>query len=585
MADEDLTHWFDDVEIIIRDPDKFKSKLVIGEDAYTTLRLKRRLGEFWNIASTATIAGGVAQSSAVASTFFAPAWFLSALGVTAVTPIGWVVAAAVLSGGACYGVTHYLRDVSKDKVIKIPKFINTPIDVLALGLFDLMAPLALKVADADGHIDETEMQCIHAYLTHEWGYDETFIVKGLEFTESKLSEFSIEEQARTLAEFKKANRDCNYDAMSAELMSFLTAIMEADGREDKREKEAIESVQKTFKDVSQSWFGKLQKSASAAIVATSETIKATSEQVGDKFAKHAEEAAKIAQESYEKASAELKSGSEKAQEVLNDLLKGTGEKGITQKEPIEDTIALRLDQATPAELDRLRTFLGLKQTANVEEIVDAYRSAAGNSFINMARQFDLAGKITYREILIDVFEKIRPVGDDVNAWTDKVASIFKKPCADVLAEKQKEPSIDDLETALIEMAKSKINNAVEGMSAEEKEKWRKKAEEEMTGSAGHVDFSWSGFTAFAGSSATAMPMLFSFVPIGKAGAQATKILSGMRAGALFIPAATTAAVVSAILIPIALSTPAYRKTVNATLELILIGRRQSAELEMEMDKW
>ena len=569
MADEPPIHWFDDVEGIIRDSDKFKTKLAIGEDAYTTLRLKRRFSDFWNIASTATIAGGVAQSSVVASTFFAPAWLLSALGVTAVTPIGWVVAAAVLSGGACYGVTRYLRDASKDKVTKIPKFINTPIDVLALGLFDLLAPLALKVAEADGHIDGRERQYIHAYLTQEWGYDDTFIVKGLEFTESKLSDFSIEEQARTLAEFKLANRDCNYDGMSAELMNFLSAIMEADGRENKREQKAIADIQKTFKDVGQSWFGKLQKTVSGTIGVAAVKIKDTSETVIGEVATHAEESVKTVQASYAKMTKELKAGSEKTHEALNDLFTGKGDKVKTQKETEVDIISLRLGQATTAELERVCTFLGLKNTANVEEIANAYRSAAGNSFVNMARQFDLAGSITYREILTDVFEKIRPVGDDLNDWTDKFTSIFKKPGAYPSDEQRKKLTIKDIESSLIEMARKQINTTVENMSSDDRAEWHHKAETEIKGTRASslISSTLSSENLFAKNNA--VNGLYSLVSVAAS------------RGAFLVAGGTVAAAVSAILIPVAFSTPAYRKTVNATLEFILIGRRQSAELEIE----
>jgi len=542
------SNWFDDVDNIVSSDLAFKSKLNIGEDAYMTLRLKKRLGELWNVAGVAGSSAAVAKSSLVASTFFAPTGLLAAFGIgAAVTPIGWVVALAVVSGGACYGITRYLKDASNSKVIVIPHFINTPMDVLALGLFDLMAPLALKVAEVDGNIDESERKYIHNYFVKEWGYDQIFIERGLLFTERQLAGFSINELSKTLATFQKENSDCNFDAMSKEIIYFLKGIMEADGREDEHEKKAIEEVQTIFNETGQSSFGKLLTSASAAVTTASE---------------------------------EFRSGSDKAQETLTDLFKRKGEKGSTQEEAIEDTITLRLDRATPAELERMRTFLNLKQSEDAHEIACEYRSAAGNSFVNAARQFDLAAKISYREILVDVFEKIRPVGDDIKAWPDKATTVFKKLRDLQVDESMQEIPIDQLEQALIEMSKKKINDALENMSADEKDNWRKKAEEEMKGSAGHADFSWSNISAFAGNNVKAAMPLFSFVPIGSAGAQATKILGGLRAGALFIPAATTAAAVSAIFISIVLSRPAYRKTVSATLELILIGRRQSAELEM-----
>ena len=146
---------FQDIDRIVVEPLKFKVKLAIGEDAYTSLRVKNAVVQAWDVAGVATTAAVVAKSSVVASTFFAPTGWLAALGIgTAVTPIGWVVAAGVLTGGAWFGITRHLKKASASKVTVVPKFINTPLDVLALGLFDLMAPLALKVAAVDGCVDE-----------------------------------------------------------------------------------------------------------------------------------------------------------------------------------------------------------------------------------------------------------------------------------------------------------------------------------------------------------------------------------------------------------------------------------------------
>ena len=168
---------FQDVDRIVVEPLKFKAKLAIGEDAYTSLRVKNTVVEVWDVAGVATTAAVVAKSSVVASTFFAPTGWLAALGIgTAVTPIGWVVAAGVVTGGAWFhqlvdhllqdgfGITRHLKKASASKVTVVPNFINTPLDVLALGLFDLMAPLALKVAEVDGIVDQLRRQQLDDYF-------------------------------------------------------------------------------------------------------------------------------------------------------------------------------------------------------------------------------------------------------------------------------------------------------------------------------------------------------------------------------------------------------------------------------------
>ena len=128
----------------------------------------------------------------------------------------------------------------------VPNFINTPLDVLALGLFDLLAPLAMKVAEADGRIDESRRQLIRDYFAREWGYDPKFVAAGTNYIESTLDELSIEQLARTLAEFAAENRDCNFKLMAREILGFLRNIAEVDGRLNPQDEQAIENIEAIF---------------------------------------------------------------------------------------------------------------------------------------------------------------------------------------------------------------------------------------------------------------------------------------------------------------------------------------------------
>ena len=247
MSKENADVGFDEVESVIAEPLKFKAKLGVGEDAYTSLKIKNRLSKIWDVLGAATTGAWVAGTSTVATTFFPASGLLAWVGIgTAATPVGWVAAAAVVSAGTWYGVTQLVEKQSRGKTTTIPTFISTPIDVLGLMLFDLMAPLALKIAAIDGHIHELEREYIKHYFVGEWGYDKDFINKGIEFTEKKISEFSIKELAKNLAELQKENRDCNFDAMVAELNLFLSHVMEADGKIDEREEMATEKVNQIF---------------------------------------------------------------------------------------------------------------------------------------------------------------------------------------------------------------------------------------------------------------------------------------------------------------------------------------------------
>ena len=241
-------NWFQDIDTIVSEPLNFKAKLAIGEAAYTSLKVKNAVVQAWDVAGVATTAAVVTKSSVVATTFFAPTGFLAALGIgTAVTPIGWVIAAGVVTGGAWMGVTRYLKKASASRVTVIPNFINTPLDVLALGLFDLLAPLALKVAEIEGRIPVPERKLINIYFVKEWGYDSKFVAEGFDYTESQLDEFSVEELAQTLVKFTRLNPDCNFEMMAQEILGFLKNIVEAGGTKGEREEMTVKNIESIFK--------------------------------------------------------------------------------------------------------------------------------------------------------------------------------------------------------------------------------------------------------------------------------------------------------------------------------------------------
>lgn len=176
-----------DVEKVVGDEMRFKAKLAIGENAYAELRNANAVRKYWDLFGAVGGGAAIAKSSLVASTFFVPHGVLGLIGLgTAVTPVGWVVAAAAVSGGAWFGIMHALGGATGSRVTVIPKCINTPLDIIGTKLFDLMMPLALKVAQADGHISDQERQCIRNYFVDQWGYDKTFVEAGIALIEPRL---------------------------------------------------------------------------------------------------------------------------------------------------------------------------------------------------------------------------------------------------------------------------------------------------------------------------------------------------------------------------------------------------------------
>lgn len=229
---------------VVADPMHFKAWLAIGEDAYRLLRLRKAAAEAWDTAGAAATGAAVAASPPVATAFFGTTGFWAAVGLggAASTPVGWVVLAGALAGGAWFGLSRALRGAEARQVTVIPHVISTPMDVLALGLFELMAPLALKVAAVDGAPTAAERTVIRDWFVRGWGYDAGFVDAALPWTEARLDGHAIGDLARALGAFKRDTPDCNAAAMAPGFVAFLTAVATVDGPLDEREEMAIERI-------------------------------------------------------------------------------------------------------------------------------------------------------------------------------------------------------------------------------------------------------------------------------------------------------------------------------------------------------
>lgn len=237
----------EDVERVVAEPLRFKAKLAIGENAYTSLRMVNRLRELWDVMGAAGTGAAIAKSSLIAGTFFAPSGLLGVLGIgTAATPIGWVAFAAIASGGACYGMYRMLGKGKDSRVIEIPKYLNTPLDALGMALFDLLAPMALRIAAVDGSVSEAERSCLKQHLVDDWGLDVSFVTRAISLIEPEAVTGSLEAMALEAAGFLHANPDCNHSAIAKEYVTFVRELLEADGALSAEEAAALMLLETTL---------------------------------------------------------------------------------------------------------------------------------------------------------------------------------------------------------------------------------------------------------------------------------------------------------------------------------------------------
>jgi hypothetical protein len=78
----------------------------------------------------------------------------------------------------------------------VPKYINTPLDVIAVALIELMLPVSLKIAKADGELHQSELVAIHNFFAEEWGYSSGFVTRLIEEYREQLDDVSYSRLAQ-----------------------------------------------------------------------------------------------------------------------------------------------------------------------------------------------------------------------------------------------------------------------------------------------------------------------------------------------------------------------------------------------------
>jgi len=242
--------WFEEFETVVRDDLRFKARLRIGENAYTSLRAWRILRD---VSDAATVAGGaawIARSSMIASTFFAPKGIMAMLGVgVATTPPGWVLCASVVAGVGWYAAVRQIQGKMESRLIVVPEFINSPLDVLGGTLFELMAAVAMKLAFADGLISAAAQDRIESHFVQDWGLDREFVRHGLVFVEKNRLDAPLAVLARRMTDFLQCNSDCEDREIAREFLDFLREIVDLRGANDSHQEHRIEEVRRIFGDL------------------------------------------------------------------------------------------------------------------------------------------------------------------------------------------------------------------------------------------------------------------------------------------------------------------------------------------------
>lgn len=245
MTTKQQIHSFDQVAKVLANEERFKLKLGSGREAFASIKAGDLIGRLTQVSSAAGTGAGFAFAVTAPSTLWGS--LLVAVGMTS-NPIGWIVGAAVASGGVYYGVSHLFKTYSSTRVDEVPRFLNTGLDVLASTTLDLLGSLALKIAAIDGHIDTSERDAMEEYFVEEWGYDPDYLQHALDVLQQNIDKSRLSEMANSIADFSRQNPDCNFQAVQTELRILLIEIAEADGHLDEREEMAIERIENALQE-------------------------------------------------------------------------------------------------------------------------------------------------------------------------------------------------------------------------------------------------------------------------------------------------------------------------------------------------
>lgn len=217
---------------VVEDADKFKAKLNIGSAAFKKLATAEKAGEIL-LALSAAGGGGAALFAGWLASLGMLAKLGFAVGFVA-TPFGPMAVAGSLAATALLAIRKFYKSIKKDAVVEVPKFINSPIDVLGMSICSLIYPIAMKVAHADGSADEKERAVVKAYFVEQWGISAQYVDQLDREVDSK-SAASIYERLKADISRLGQTGDVKADTLAREIVAIAGDVIGADGRVDASE--------------------------------------------------------------------------------------------------------------------------------------------------------------------------------------------------------------------------------------------------------------------------------------------------------------------------------------------------------------
>ena len=222
---EDMKDFFEkqNIECVFSDEIEFKRKLNLSDKAMSDLLMAKDLDKYGSTLAAAMATGAVAYIAWLSSLgFIGQAAILVGLGSN---PIGWIALAAGAGGLLMYGSKTAINKLDENAYERIPKYLNTPLDVLGTTLIAVILPIYLKLAINDKNIIKNSLDNIMEEFSN-WGYDRNYLEQTINTFMKGLGELKIEDTKEKLQVIVKATDGLEYCTISDLITKSLENVFE-----------------------------------------------------------------------------------------------------------------------------------------------------------------------------------------------------------------------------------------------------------------------------------------------------------------------------------------------------------------------
>ena len=222
------------IQSILDNKIAFKYKLNLTKDDYDYLNNINNFKEYTEI-----LIAGIAGAGVVYAGFISSLGVFGQIGLglgLVSTPFGWMALAAGASMASIYGIKKIVKKAENKAYDKLPKYLKTPLDVLAESLANLFIPIFIKIAVIDGKLSNEERNFIIDYLSIQWGYNKKYIESKIEEYYKNINKIKLPNVNKYIKGVSKSVKGLDVENIKYEIENASMKLIQIDGNRNEKEK-------------------------------------------------------------------------------------------------------------------------------------------------------------------------------------------------------------------------------------------------------------------------------------------------------------------------------------------------------------